>query len=367
MKKIYRYTAVRATQAPGKDVFAFAADPKEVLSFATVDGVKRHEDGSLGGFQRHQIAPHIKEIRNYLARGDALLPNAVVVAFIEGARVKHREDGLVDVEITVKDGVTPGFVVDGQQRLTALSGMEKPGFQVFVSALVCSDYNELRQQFVLINNTRPLPKALIYELLPNIDGLPERFSKRSFAARMVERLNYTKTPDPVFHGRIHQHTNARGKLSDLAIQRLVMDSADHGAIHEFIGMGDAFEELSFDLIHHFFSAVKAVFPEAWNDMTPRTSRLVHGAGIVAMGYVMETLYAQANGIDRDAFIEGLRLIAPKCAWTEGHWEFSKEDRRPWNAIQNTPSDIDMLANYLVRELKRALRRQRKNEVEAEVA
>lgn len=367
-KTTFRYTAVRAEQASGKDVFVFAAYPKEVLAFATVDGVKRQEDGTLGGFQRHQIAPHIKEIRNYLSRSDALLPNAVVVAFIEGAKIKRRAHGVVDVEIDVVEGERPGFVVDGQQRLTALSGMDKPGFQVFVSALICRDYNELRQQFVLINNTRPLPKALIYELIPNIEGLPERFSRRSFAARMVEKLNYTKTKDPVFYGRIHQHTNARGKLSDLAIQRLIMDSAEQGAIHEFIGMGtEMFEQHAFDLVHNFFSAVKEVFPEAWNDMTPRTSRLVHGAGIVAMGYVMETLYASAGGINRDAFVEGLRLIAPKCAWTAGHWEFSKEDRRPWNSIQNTPTDIDFLANYLVRELKRAMRRQRRVEAELEEA
>lgn len=373
---VYRYTAVCAAQAPGKSVFAFAADPKEVLRFATVDGVKRHEDGSLGGFQRHQIAPHIKEIRTYLAREDALLPNAVVVAFIEGARVKHRADGLVDVEIRVNGDSPPGFVVDGQQRLTALSGMDKPEFQVFVSALICSDYNELRQQFVLINNTRPLPKALIYELLPNIDGLPERFSKRAFAARMVEKLNYTKTADPIFYGRIHQHTNSRGKLSDLAIQRLIMDSADQGAIREFIsenapdaaGSTEAIENWAFELVHTFFSAVKEVFPSAWNDMTPKTSRLVHGAGLVAMGYVMETLYAHAGGVSRDEFVEGLKLLAPKCAWTAGHWTLAPDDHRPWNGIQNTPSDIDLLANYLVRELKRALRRQRAaNLVEVQAA
>ena len=81
------------------------------------------------------------------------------------------------------------FVVDGQQRLSALATMEKPGFQVFVSALICKDYNELRQQFVLVNNTRPLPKSLIYELLPTVYGLPERFTSRKFAARIIDLLN----------------------------------------------------------------------------------------------------------------------------------------------------------------------------------
>ena len=69
----YKFTAVRAAQANGKYVFSFAAKPKDILSFATIDGVKRHEDGRLDGFQRHQIAPHIKEIRKYLERPDAIL------------------------------------------------------------------------------------------------------------------------------------------------------------------------------------------------------------------------------------------------------------------------------------------------------
>jgi hypothetical protein len=120
----------------------------------------------------------------------------------------------------------------------------------------------------------------------------------------------------------------------------------------------AIEQFAFELIHTFFSAVKEVFPEAWNDMTPKTSRLVHGAGLVAMGYVLEALYSHAGNVDRPAFVEGLRLIAPKCAWTSGRWALSSDDHRPWNGIQNTSTDIDLLANYLVREVKRALRRQR---------
>ena len=164
---IYRYKAVRARQASGHDVFVFAAPSRDVLNFAAIERVGRRDDGQLKGFQRHQIASHIKEIRDYLARDDALLPNAVIVAFIDSVKVKDRGHGVVDVEIDASEGKL-GFVVDGQQRLTALSGIDKPGFEVFVSALVCKDYNELRQQFVLINNTRPLPKSLIYELRSQI-------------------------------------------------------------------------------------------------------------------------------------------------------------------------------------------------------
>lgn len=87
MKK-YKFTAVRANQAEGHDVFSFAASPTDILNFSEIERVGRQEDGQLKGFQRHQISGHIKEIRDYLKRDDALLPNAVIVAFIDKVELK---------------------------------------------------------------------------------------------------------------------------------------------------------------------------------------------------------------------------------------------------------------------------------------
>jgi DGQHR domain-containing protein len=348
---VYRYVAVRAQQADEHYILSFAATPAEVLEFADIDRVARESDGTLRGFQRHQIASHIKEIRDYLSRDDALLPNPLVVAFIDGISVRPLDGNLVEISIHVDD-LKPGYVVDGQQRLTALSGISKPGFQVFVSALICRDYNELRQQFVLINNTRPLPKALIYELLPTVDGLPDRFTARSFAAKLVDLLNYEERSS--LHGLIYQHTNPRGIIRDTAIQKLIMNSASDGAIREFVNAPDCIER-SFTFINEFFWAVRRVFKSDWDGMTPKTSRLVHGAGIVALGYVMELLHSRTGACERKEFEEGLRLLQDKTAWTRGSWHFSETEQRSWSAIQNTPTDIDLLANYLVRETKRALR------------
>lgn len=360
----YSYIAVRAKQADGKFIFSFPAFPQEILDFSSIEGVKRHENGQLDGFQRHQIAPHIKEIRRYLERSDAILPNAIIVAFLDSIQIKERDDGLLDITINVESDKPPGLIVDGQQRISALSGSSRTNFQVFVSCILCDDYNELRQQFILINNSRPLPKPLIYELLPNVDGLPERFSSRSFAARIVEKLNYTKTDDHVFFGRIRQHTNSGGSLSDTALQKIVMESASNGAIRTFIEQHPlsldsdstkSIEDKSFELIHTFFSAVKNVFPEAWIDMSPKNSRLVHGAGLVAMGFIMELLFSSFREISREKFIESLILLKPKTAWINGKWQFSQDDHRPWNGIQNTSTDIDLLTNYLIRNLRNALK------------
>jgi len=352
---VHRYKAIRARQAAHHDVFVFAAKPKDVLAFSEIERVGRGDDGQLKGFQRHQIASHIKEIRDYLARDDALLPNAVIVAVVDGVTVHDLGHGVVDVQINAGDG-KPGFVVDGQQRLSALSGIEKPNFEVFVSALVCKDYNELRQQFVLINNTRPLPKTLIYELLPTVDGLPDRLTARKFAARVVDRLNHTR--GSVLFGEVRQHTNPTGVLSDTALQKLIMNSASDGAIRDLVAFEDR-EQRVFEFVNEYFAAIKEVFAPEWDGMNPRHSRLRHGAGLVAMGFVMDQLYASEGAVVCSEFERGLRLLQPYTAWTSGQWALAADDVRPWNGIQNTPSDIDLLARYLVTAVKRALRRPRK--------
>jgi DGQHR domain-containing protein len=348
----FKFKAVRAHQTNDHYVFSFAARPSEVLEFSEIERVGRGEDGQLKGFQRHQISTHIKEIRDYLRRDDALLPNAVIVAFIDGVEIKDLGDGILEITIDTKEK-KPGFIVDGQQRLTALSGIEKPDFQVFVSALVCKSYNELRQQFILINNTRPLPKTLIYELLPTVDGLPERFTVRSFAAKMVDRLNFT--PGSNLLGEIRQHTNPSGVLSDTAMQKFIMNSASDGALREMI-KDENFEAKSYDVLNNFFGAVIRVFKPEWVGMVPRTSRLKHGAGLVALGYVMEILYSTNGARSEDEFAQGLELIKPYTAWTSGTWDLEDFDTRPWNGIQNTPSDVYLLSKFLVKVTKKAIRK-----------
>lgn len=348
---VHRYHALRARQALDHDVFVFAAHPGEILEFAQIERVGRADNGQLKGFQRHQIATHIRDIRDYLSRDDALLPNAVIVAFINGVQIEDLGYGRLEIVVDDQNG-PPGFVVDGQQRLTAMSGLDKPDFQIFVSAVICKNYDELRQQFVLINSTRPLPKSLIYELLPSVDGLPERFTARRFAARVVERLNFTG--GRALRGQIRQHTNPGGVISDTAMQKLVMNSVAQGAIREFIQFEER-EDRAVDLINQYFEAVADVFGGEWVGMSPRVSRLRHGSGIVAMGFVMDLLFTNQGANTKEAFRPGLELLKPYTAWTSGTWKM-KDYEMPWNDIQNTPSDIDILTRHLVTNTKRQLRK-----------
>ncbi len=169
--------------------------------------------------------------------------------------------------IDMSQGV-PGLVVDGQQRLTALSEVDRD-FQVFVSALICRDEAELRRQFVLINNTKPLPKSLIYELLPSVNDLPPRLSRRSVAADLTARLNFEHT---ALQGYIKQHTQPDGIIADTVVQKIIMESLTNGVMRELIDTPRG-RDRCVRLVSNFFEAVKKVFPEAWHGRTssPTTS------------------------------------------------------------------------------------------------
>lgn len=346
------YLAICAQQSSEHTVLSFAASAADVFRFASIDRIGRDAQGELSGFQRPQVAAHIREIRDYLELPNSVLPNPIVVAFTDRVEIEELGNGSVRFSIDMSSGV-PGLVVDGQQRLSALAEIERD-FQIFVSALICRDEAELRRQFVLINNTKPLPKSLIYELLPTVDNLPPRLSRRSVASDLTARLNFENT---ALKGYIKQHTSPDGIIADTVMQRIIMESLNNGVMREMMRSPKGVDRCV-RLVSNFFEAVKQVWPEAWHGQSPATSRLLHGAGIQAMGDVMEVLAQRAEARSVEEFREGLECLKGKTAWTSGDWALSGEVRR-WNGLQNVNRDIALLKHYLIAIVKADQRKRRK--------
>lgn len=352
-----RFEVVIPRQNDALPVFSFAARARDVARIARIERAGRDGEGQLRGFQRPQIAGHINEIRDYLEKPGAILPNPIVIGFTGSAKVEpdapsgdgHARTGWLTIDVS--DG-PPGWIVDGQQRFTALREIaEADGrdFEILVSGFICADVAELQKQFILINNTRPLPKALVYELLPQVEDLPRRMSSRSQAALLTEALNYRAGSS--LKGLIRQQTNPRGVIRDTVLQRVIMTSISDGALRLYASDDALLLDKGYLVISEFFHAVKHAFRDDWEGQTPKTSRLIHGAGITAMGYVMEAIHS-ATGCDaREGFVAGLRPLVGKTAWTSGDWDFGAEKRR-WNGLQNVPTDIKQLAHHLVQVLKR---------------
>jgi hypothetical protein len=262
----------------------------------------------------------------------------------------------VTIEIDVGDG-PPGLIVDGQQRLSALAPLSSKSFEVFVSGIVCQNEEELRRQFILINNTRPLPKELIYELLPGIANLPERMSSRSMASALTQRLNFDRSSS--LYRQIHLHTNPHGKIASNAIQRVIMVSRSHGALRILAQAPDG-DDKCFQFMSDFYHAVQAVFKKDWDGLSPKTSRLVHSVGIISMGRAMEVAFHVCQARSFGDFCDVLASIRDQTHWTQGKWIIGNNDvarERAWNEFQSTHPDIQMLADHLDRLIRQSYRKQ----------
>ena len=130
-------------------------------------------------------------------------PNAIVVAFDDSVKFKpsrqaagatsYSRNGTLTIPLDpdLPDSEKPGWIVDGQQRAAALRDARVKGFPVCVVGFIADGLEEQRQQFILVNATKPLPKGLIYELLPSTEGkLPAALQKRRYPALLSERLNF---------------------------------------------------------------------------------------------------------------------------------------------------------------------------------
>lgn len=356
-------------QAPGRRLFSFAVDGKRLPSFAAISRVKRDERHELAGYQRAESLSHIKTIKKYLESADAILPNALVVAF--DSRVRFEEDTppgdgfaasgrlIIPVDTAQAEHEKPGWIVDGQQRSAAIRDADVERFPVYVTAFITDSVAEQRSQFILVNSTKPLPKGLIHELLPSTPAadLPALLLKRRYPAQLLDRLNYD-TDSPLFR-KIRTPTTAEGTIKDNSILKMLAMSIEDGALYQWFdpesGTGDTDAMLA--LLNNFWGAVKDVFPTAW-ESAPRRSRLVHGVGILALGAVMDEMSYELReeGIpSRRLFGEHLAMIATDCHWTSGSWPLATDDLRRWNELQNTPRDIRALSDYLVRAYRRVVR------------
>jgi DGQHR domain-containing protein len=260
----------------------------------------------------------------------------------------------VDEDLPGED--KPGWIVDGQQRCAAVREADVRSFPLCVTAFITASEGEQRAQFILVNSTKPLPKGLIYELLPTTEGpLPPALMRKRFPVLLVERLNYDE--DSPFRGMIHTPTTPDGVVKDNSVIRMVENSLTDGCLYYYrdadTGAGDIEEMLL--ILKPFWRAVKKVFDEAW-DQPPRRSRLMHGVGIASVGYLMDAItdeyIARGAWPDESDYAAELEPLRDVCAWTTGFWHLGNGSLRRWNELQNTPKDIQLLTGHLLREYKR---------------
>lgn len=358
--------AIEVRQGPGHLLYTFAVDGKLIPSFSTISRIHRNGDKQIEGYQRPEVLSHIAEIRNYLESETPMIPNAVVIAFDPRVRFEpapvvkdettYTRTGIlvIPIDAEVEEEDKPGFIVDGQQRIAAIRDAEVESFPICVTAFITNDVREQTEQFILVNSTKPLPKGLIYELLPGTTAtLPTMLERRRFPAQLLDMLNNQE--DSPMKGRIQTPTTPEGSIKDNSILKMLENSLSDGVLYRFRYVNDGHDDSDSMLVilKNFWGAVSEVFEEAWK-LPPRQSRLVHGAGIVGMGFLMDAIaerHRKIRIVPRQQFIEDLKPLKDVCRWTDGYWNFGPGRQRKWNEIQNTTKDIQLLANYLLVQYK----------------
>ena len=363
-KKEIVVRALRTTQGEGLEVYAFFIHGSDIVKVADISRVERDDVDVLKGFQRPEIRTHVKGIVDYLNQGNVLFPNAIILAmspavhFAAARGTKPAGDqGIAQagtLSIPVYDeGQRVAWIVDGQQRSLALAQAARKAIPVPVVGFISDNLEVQREQFILVNKARPLPTRLINELLPETRSilLPRELSARKVPSEICNLLNRdSESPFYKLIKRISEKGSSTSVITDTAVIAMIRNSMNNplGALAPFklSGRDGVDVEGMYQLLRTYWSAVRDVFPDAWG-ADPRRSRLMHSAGIEAMGVLMDRIYARLSGQGEDykTVRKELEKVAPACRWTKGTWETLGV---AWNEIQSTPRDIRKLQDALVR-------------------
>jgi len=356
--------ALHTLQGDGLDVYAFFINGPDIVRVADISRVERDPADNVKGFQRPEIRSHVKGIADYLLQGEVLFPNAIILALSPAVKFSASrgtkpagdqgvaQSGTLTIPL-YREGERVAWIVDGQQRSLALSQVGNKTIPVPVIGFVSDSLEIQREQFILVNKAKPLPSRLINELLPETRSLllPRELNLRKLPAEICSLLNRDKnSPFHQLIKRVSDKTASGAVVTDSAVITMIKNSISNplGALSPYKGSPReaADVESMYRILQTYWTAVREVFGDAWGK-DPRHSRLMHSAGIEAMGVLMDRIYARLSGPQEavKAVKAELERVAPICRWTDGSWESLG---LAWNEVQSTPRDIKRLQDVLVR-------------------
>lgn len=361
--KYLEFPAVCATHKNGRQIFSFPIDGVKISKIAKVNQYKR-EDGEEGEwFQRQEVKPHIKTITEYVEQEDAMIANAIVIAFDESVEYTKEDDlrGMLKVPV-LDDDDRPGLIIDGQQRTRAIeaafsaSGGRVGTFPMIVCAYIETDKSALTEQFIRLNQSRNLPAPLIAELLPGSGMSGGKFDALKFGSILVLKLEEEDSP---FYQLIKSAGRKGGKIARNSIinpyKKMYDDPSSFigSKVNEGQFIGDM-DELATD-VKNYWIAVEDVFSSSWiPDM--KKSRIMHGCALYALAFLHNSIINGNNGrfMSLEGYKEELKVVQPHCHWTaeDGDWKnmrlFDPAGDERWDFFENTEKSKKLLTSYIIR-------------------
>ena len=365
-RAVLRRRALLIQQDAEHPVYLLSLSGEELLEVADVSRVSRDDAGKLIGYQRPEVRRHIEDIVNYLNGDEVIFPNSIILALSSKTRfLRSRgpqvDDGMVSsgtLEIPLpKNGeAKPAWIVDGQQRTLALSRSKRASMRVPVNAFIADDVPRQRDQFLRVNNTKPLPRGLITELLPEVTGvLPSNLAARRIPSALAEQL--ARREESPFCGLVRRASQqgskkAKAIVTDTSLVKTIEESltTPSGCLFPYrnVATGEVDADSLWLILLTYWQAVRNVFPDAWGK-DPAHSRLMHGVGIRSMGRLMDKVMPMIDFKDREAVPRAqqeIELVSASCHWTSGRWD--DLGGLAWNELQNVPRHIRALSNLLIR-------------------
>lgn len=305
-------------------LFVFAATAKEVLQWARI---LRTVD-ARGAAQRRENLAHIRSIQSYIgASPDNVIPTAVTVALDAGRfNLKPSPGGLtkpcvrMDAQLEVsapagdKEDEKPGFVIDGQHRLIALSKLQDDS-RLLVTAILGASSLDRALHFVVINNkAKRVPSDLVQGIVAELPPVEQTSIKQRLVAVGLTLGTYPSAlevlgvhKDSPFVGIIDWDINRTGV-------RRVRPPALENSLRAILANLRAPEKLDIDDAVDLCSAMWRGVRDSWTDRkvgwASEQSRLLDKASIVA---VTEFLIERMNIKIEEGFDStDLELVQDYC-------------------------------------------------------
>src|SRR3954454_5328765 len=218
--------ALRIEQSSDSPLYVFSLTAQEILQIADISRVSRDQSGELIGYQRPEVRQHIQEITEYHDSDQVIFPNSIIMALPSTVRFTcsrgpnvhdgFATGGTLEIPLPANGDRKPGWLVDGQQRALAFAKARRQDLAVPVNAFIADSIDVQRDQFLRINNAKPLPRGLVTELLPEVSSpLPPRLALRQMPSELCDLLN--GDPESPFYRLIRRTSTAKADRGDAVV------------------------------------------------------------------------------------------------------------------------------------------------------
>jgi DGQHR domain-containing protein len=272
--------ALRIEQNESHPLYLFSLTAEELMAVADIARLSRSDAGKLVGYQRAEVRRHVQDIVAYLNSEGILFPNSIILAFSSKVTFRQRRSsdekddfatgGALTIPIPQDGEPRPGWIVDGQQRALALMQSKRSHWPVPVNAFVADEVELQRDQFLRVNNAKPLPRGLITELLPEVSSpLPRQLASKKIPSALCDLLN--RDPASPFFGLIRRASSGPAQrkaavIADASVVQMLEESLNTptGCLFPYHNISTAetdFEGI-WSVLLAYWSAVRNTFAPA---------------------------------------------------------------------------------------------------------